>query len=113
MSRVNLSRHHQPPTDLIFTPVKSGGVNVTCLDCGLDQEKVWDEGGIGAFVWEYESDGRGVALWVRATCKGCGRVELFEDSGGDASGYARDPRDYDRKHDTNHRLWLHILSPSP
>lgn len=103
---VNLvAAHHSIPDDVVYAPVKAGGTNVRCLDCGLDQESVWDEHGVHAHVWSYASDRRGHWIWVQATCNRCGRVEVFRDTGGDASGYARDPRDYDRKHETNHRLW--------
>ena len=103
---VNLvAANHPIPDDVIYTPVKAGGTNVPCLDCGLHEHAVWDEHGVHAHVWSYASDRRGHWIWVQATCNRCGRVEVFRDTGGDASGYARDPRDYDRKHDTNHRLW--------
>lgn len=101
---INLSQH-EIPEDAEFLPVKHGGTNLTCPDCGLSEEAVWDEHGIHAFVWSYASDRRGFWLWVKATCNGCGRVEVFRETGGDGSGYSRETRDYDRKHHTNHLNW--------
>ena len=57
-------------------------------------------------IWSYEADNEGIGIWVKATCKGCGRVEIFTTSGGKASGYARELRDLDRKHRDEHGLWL-------
>lgn len=109
---INLSLHHDIPEDVVFVSADAGGTNVTCPECGLHQEAVWDEHGMHAHVWSYASDRRGHWVWVQATCNGCGRIEVFRESGGDASGYARDPRDYDRKHDTNHRLWKEKTCPA-
>ena len=94
------------PADVEFTSVDVGGVKVTCPECGLSCEAVWDEHGVHAYVWSYASDRRGHWVWVQATCNGCGRVEVFRTTGGDASGYPREPRDYDRKHETRVREHL-------
>lgn len=90
-------------TGLTFRFVLFQGFHVTCLGCGLDYETSQDNG-VG--TWEYEVDDSGVSLWVRATCRGCERVEIFVMSGGKMSGYIRDFNDIDRKHKEEHADWL-------
>ena len=91
------------PPEVVFKPIEATGSHVTCLDCGRDWEAAMDE---DSSIWSYEADNEGISIWVKATCKGCGRVEIFTTSGGKASGYARELRDLDRKHRDEHGLWL-------
>ena len=91
------------PTGLTFKFVLFQGFYVTCIGCGLDYETSQDNG-IG--TWEYEVDDNGIDLWVRATCRGCRRVEIFVTTGGKKSGYIRDLNDLDRKHREEHTNWL-------
>ena len=101
---VNLSRSTLP-SDVEWETDLSGGTNVECVDCGYNEQECWENGGVTDYVWDYSADRRGFGIWVHAECKACGRVEVFEDSGGNDSGYARDPRDYDRRHRDAHAEW--------
>jgi ribosomal protein S27E len=102
MSTTHLFNIDLPP-EVMFQSGKASGSNVTCLDCGLDWEAAWDD---DSEVWAYEVDNEGIGVWVKATCNGCGRVEIFTTPGGKASGYVRELRDLDRKHREMHGLWL-------
>ena len=90
------------PPEVTFQSGEASGSNVTCLDCGLDWETAEDE---DSTVWSYAVDNEGIGVWVKATCNGCGRVEIFTTPGGKASGYARELRDLDRKHREMHGEW--------
>ena len=101
------------PPEVTFQSGKASGSNVTCLGCGLDWETAEDEDRPAAeclllgvdSVWSYAVDNEGISVWVKATCNGCGRVEIFTTPGGKASGYARDFDDLDRKHREEHGEW--------
>ena len=82
-----------PSESVEWTPIAEGGSMVDCSGCGLD----WLEARRGK-VRAYAVDARGFGIWVRATCNSCGRVEIFECSGGDKAPLRREFRDLDRKH---------------
>ena len=67
-----------------------------CPDCGRCDTAAWDE---DSEVWRYDINNEGSGIWVRATCLGCGHIELFETTGGTGgTGSVRSLNDIGRKH---------------
>jgi hypothetical protein len=80
----------------------ASGERPECPECGRDWEDGWGEGG----VWDYHVHNEGVAVWVRAVCRGCGAVHIFTATGGKSGGGSvRELRDLSRKHSEEFTAW--------
>lgn len=90
------------PSEVAFRKTGAGGSKVDCLDCGREWLTAARD---RAEVWTYEADNEGGDIWVRATCLDCGRVEVFETTGGKLMPNQRSFQDLDRKHRDAHGAW--------
>ena len=87
----------------------TSGDRPDCPECGRDWMDGSDErhdGTEGGGVWDYHVHNEGVAIWVRAVCRGCGTVHIFTATGGKGGGGSvRDLKDLSRKHSEEFTRW--------